>query len=241
MTCRNHARTAGRIAAAALIAAGAALALAWLFPRSQAAQADYDAEGLNAVEEDGFPVIDWDYWSSVNPDVVGWITIPGTLIDHPIVAAGKQDAGFYLSHDVFGRPNPYGAVFLDASCPLGLDSENAVVLAHHMDDGTMFADVARYSDESFARAHRSVLLQTPEWKRAVNVRAAEVTGGWEPVKQTVFETRARFESYVAERLSACSMKLDDYAQTAPPKRMLMLVSCSYNLCPDNERTIAYAW
>ncbi|MEI3232096.1 MAG: hypothetical protein V8S24_13235, partial [Gordonibacter pamelaeae] len=31
--------------------------------------------------------IDWAYWTSVNPDVIGWIEVPGTSIDGPIAQA----------------------------------------------------------------------------------------------------------------------------------------------------------
>ena len=32
--------------------------------------------------ESEFPTVDWDYWKSVNGDVIGWITVPGTDINH---------------------------------------------------------------------------------------------------------------------------------------------------------------
>ena len=28
-----------------------------------------------------WPDVDWDYWRQVNPDVIGWITIPGTSVN----------------------------------------------------------------------------------------------------------------------------------------------------------------
>ena len=240
---KTHKQThlAGYVAAIILLATAATLIFAWFTLRSQATHASYGPKEIEAAENDGFPVIDWDYWRDINQDVIGWITIPGTNIDFPIVEAHRDDPDFYLSHDVYRQWNPYGAVFLDASCTEGLDSVNAVVLGHHMDDNTMFSAVASYADRTFAQDHRTVLVQTPNWRRAFDVYAAEIIAGWEPVKQTRFATTSQFEAYVARRMAACCMRFDELMSQSRPSSMMSLVTCSYTLFPDNERTVAYAW
>ena len=71
-------------------------------------------------EDDGFPVVDWDYWLSVNPDIVAWVSVPGTEIDYPVVQASADDPTFYLDHDVYHGWNPYGCPYLDAGCAVVL-------------------------------------------------------------------------------------------------------------------------
>ena len=89
-------------------------------------------DDASEAADDGFPTVDWAYWQGVNPDVIGWITVPGTTINSPIVQAPTDDPDFYLSHDVYGNYNIYGAIYLDAECAeAGLDSRNAVILGHH--------------------------------------------------------------------------------------------------------------
>ena len=66
--------------------------------------------------ESEFPTVDWDYWKSVNGDVIGWITVPGTDINHPILQAHASDPDYYLHHDIYRNYNPLGALYLDAEC-----------------------------------------------------------------------------------------------------------------------------
>ena len=56
--------------------------------------------------ESEFPTVDWDYWKSVNGDVIGWITVPGTDINHPILQAHASDPDYYLHHDIYRNYNP---------------------------------------------------------------------------------------------------------------------------------------
>lgn len=190
---------------------------------------------------DGFPIVDWAYWEQVNPDVIGWITVPGTSIDHPIVQAGEDDPTFYLKHDVYGDYNVYGCPYLDAGCAQGglFGSRNAVVYGHHMNDGSMFAPLASFTDIAFAQKHRRVLLQTPEKKEVVMAAGVDVVPGWEALKRTEFDGDADFERYREERLDACDVHLDSAPMSE--RHMITLCTCSYGVWADDERTLVYAF
>ena len=126
---------AGILLAACIGAAG-------LLIQSRSAATSFDPSSSLAVEDatDGFPAVDWEYWQGVNPDVIGWVTVPGTSIDYPVVQAHDDAPTWYLSHDVYGSWNIYGCPYLDADCEAeGFGSRVAYVFAHHMDDGSMFA------------------------------------------------------------------------------------------------------
>ena len=56
-------------------------------------------------------VIDFDALKKINPDVVSWITIPGTNIDYPLLQG--KDNNQYLHKDMEGRDSAAGAIFLD--------------------------------------------------------------------------------------------------------------------------------
>lgn len=187
--------------------------------------------------------IDWDYWTSVNPDVVGWIYVPGTSIDYPVVQAHADDPTYYLRHDVYRNPNIYGCPYLDADCESqgGLAAPNAVVFAHHMDDGTMFADFARFSDAGYLSEHREVYLYEPGATHVVRAQAAAVIPGWEEAKRTSFSDPADFEGYVSDRLAECAANVADPPDGRGITRMTTFVTCSYNRWSWNERTLVYAW
>lgn len=228
------------LAAAALVAVGVAV----IYLGGKGTQLDPAPNGQPKAEvgqeeaDDGFPYVDWEYWRGVNPDVVGWITIPGTQIDFPIVQAPEWNPTYYLDHDVYREWNYVGCPYLDAECAQGglMNSMNAVVFGHNMGwSSEMFADLANYSDESYATSHRQVFLQTPDTKRVYSVQAADVIPGWEAVKRVDFTDREDLFSWWGERYAASDMKLGKgaYAQS-----MLTLCTCSYNYW-SSERTLVY--
>lgn len=186
--------------------------------------------------------VDWDYWKSVNPDVIGWVSVPGTKIDCPIVQAPADDPDYYLTHDVYGKWNILGCPYLDADCADGglLDSENAVVFGHNFwgapDD--IFAPFANYSNASWAGSHRKIVVLTPEGDLGLTFCGADVIGGWERTKRTSFDGESDFRAYAANMLDACDIAL------AEPEElyggMFTFVTCSYIFNSDDERTLVYA-
>lgn len=186
---------------------------------------------------DGFPVVDWDYWAEVNPDIIGWVTIPGTAIDLPIAQGPPDDPDYYLSHDAYGGYNPYGCPYLDAECAeMGLMSKNSVIFAHHASDGGMFSEISSYADPSFASGHDRILLQTPEWRAMLTPRMVSVVDASKEPKQTSFADDAEYRAWWEEKRSAASADID----TAElPARAYSFVTCSYSTW-RNERTIVYA-
>lgn len=141
-------------------------------------------------------MVDWEYWLSVNPDIVAWVSVPGTEIDYPVVQASADDPTFYLNHDVYRKWNPYGCPYLDAGCAdLGIDSPLALMFAHHMSDGSMFSAFASYSDAEFAEAHDEILLQTPEEKIRLKVIAVDVVDSDVEYKRLEFATDEELGSF----------------------------------------------
>lgn len=227
------------LAVAALALAGAALLAGWVASCHIAADADPDPQGALAVRDapDGFPAVDWAYWQGVNPDVIGWITIPGTTVDYPIVQAPADDPTYYLRHDVYRSFSYVGTPYLDAGCAAdGLMSANAAIFAHHITFGEpMFAPVAGYADRAFAEGHARILIQTPDSKRELDVMAAARIKGADPTKRTSFAGREDFRAWYAERMGEAQMVIDADA----PVRTTTLITCSYTTW-ENERTVVYA-
>lgn len=236
-------RSRAAFAAAGVFLAAALALIALLAHFEQAANPSPSPNGtvqesVGSSGEPEFTTVDWDYWKGVNPDVIGWITIPGTDINHPVLQAHASDPDHYLHYDVYGDYNPHGAIYLDAECEeYGLSSRNAVILGHSsLLSGvtTRFGYIASYKDASFASEHDTVLIQTPTAKMRYKVRFANIVKGWEPTKRTSFESDADYRNWYDTSRDGAAMVLDG---TTEPNQVISLVSCSYNFWKSNERTV----
>lgn len=92
----------------------------------------------------------------VNPDVVGWIRVPDTKIDYPVVQG--EDNNFYLKHTWQGHENTVGTIFMDYGSSPDLTDFNTLIYGHNMRTGSMFASLRNYSQHDYFNAHPYVYL-----------------------------------------------------------------------------------
>ena len=98
--------------------------------------------------------LDIDNLQAENPDVVGWILIPGTDISYPLLQAENNE--YYLKHAWDNQKNSCGSIFYDyRSNP---SDWNSVIYGHNMRDGSMFAQLHQYKDSDFAINNRQLLV-----------------------------------------------------------------------------------
>lgn len=203
-------------------------------PNSEAGEVVYD--------EDGAPSIDWDYWQSVNADIVAWITVPGTDIDYPVVQAHADNPEYYNYHDVYGNYSIFGCPFLhpDNEQTGILNSKNAVLQGHNIRglNSKMFSAFANYTNEAYANEHSKIILQTPTDKLIVKVFSVEViaNAGWNTALQLNFETDELFKTYVDDCINNSCVVVDE---NKPTTQMWTFSTCSYFVTPDNERTVVH--
>lgn len=93
-----------------------------------------------------------------NSDYIGWIQIPDTNIDYPVLQ-NKEDPDFYLKRDFNKNKNAHGSIFLDSTCITGY-SKNHVIYGHHMKDGSMFADLDNYKEQDYYLSHGFIRFDT---------------------------------------------------------------------------------
>lgn len=240
---RRRSRIALAAAVVLLVAAAALLGLLKLWGGAADTPPSPTAEE-QVYDDDGFPEVDWDYWLSINPDIVGWITVPGTTIDNPIVQAHADDPDYYLKHDIYGNYNPYGAIYLDAECEeLGLSTKNAVIMGHHFGynspsvtdyDNCPFSILTEYHDALWAAEHATVLIQTPNSKMTYQVRFSQIVNGLSASKYTTFSSEEDYRAWYDAARDDAVMVLDGETE---PDQTISLVSCSYFVWVSNERTV----
>jgi sortase B len=93
-----------------------------------------------------------------NTDFVGWISIDGTSINYPVMQT-IDSPNFYLKRGFEKQYSNYGVPYVQENCALGI-SDNIVIYGHHMNNGSMFADLCKYESESFYQEHTTIRFDT---------------------------------------------------------------------------------
>ena len=110
---------------------------------TEAEEADLSAEELAAAEA----ALAREKYAALfaqNNDFIGWIRIDGTNVNYPVMQTpNKPD--FYLKRSFDKSYSDYGVPYIDEACMTGI-SNNLVIYGHHMNDGSMFADLCKYTD-----------------------------------------------------------------------------------------------
>ena len=132
--------------------------------------------------------------TSMNSDCFGWISIAGTNINYPVMHTPDNpqkylNRNFYCEYSISGEP------FLDGRCTS--TSTNLIIYGHHMNNGTMFADLCNYTSSSYRDEHKAVVLETKDGVSAYTVFAVlKVKSDDEWYRFTSALTEKRYNSLV---------------------------------------------
>lgn len=135
-----------------------------------------------------------------NPDCVGWLTIPDTTVDYPIVWT-PNDPEHYLRRDFYGNHASGGTPFLDGRNVAQAEGQNLILYGHNMLDGTMFKPMLRYLTPSFRQTHQDIYLELDGAQYHYQVIAALETNTRSPVyTYTDLNNTAEMEDFRAALL-----------------------------------------
>ena len=164
-----------------------------------------------------------------NSDLVGWISIPGTRIDYPVMQT-KDDPDFYLKHAFDKSYSNYGVPYAAENCDADI-SDNMVLYGHHMNNGSMFSDLCKYADEDFYREHKTIYFDTLGGYGEYEVIAAFKTVAYseEGFKYYHFvnaESAGAFDGFIAECKALALYETSVSAEYGD--QLITLSTCEYS-------------
>ena len=115
-----------------------------------------------------------------NPDCVGWLTIPDTSVDYPVVWTPEKPE-HYLRRDFYGNSASGGTPFLDGRNQAQAKGQNLILYGHNMLDGSMFKPVLQYLTPNFQVTHEDIYLELDGIQYHYQVIAALETSTRSPV------------------------------------------------------------
>ena len=185
----------------------------------------FTAQEANALEQ---MTVDWDELLAQNPDTVGWVYMPGTSIDYPIVQ-GETDEE-YLKTDFAGNQGlivSKGAIFLSTVNAADFSDQNNFIYGHNMKDDTMFAHILQMTDQALFDESRTFFILTPARNYRCTTLALDVVESTETdLIQASFQGESGMRSYVSDRMenSVVDVALED-GQLDSVSKLFTLITC----------------
>ena len=118
------------------------------------------------------PTVDFDALRETGPDIIGWLTLPDTAINYPVTQT--DDNEYYLHHLYDGTYNKTGCLFADYENKEDFSDRNTIIYGHNMRDGSMFATLNEYDEQSYFDGHPQMYLVTPGGGYVVEIFTAFV-------------------------------------------------------------------
>lgn len=152
---------------------------------------------LDISEEVNVPFeVDFESLAVVNRDIVGWIYIPNTIVNYPIVKS--KDNVDYLNRAADGSYAVAGAIFMDCNNQPDFSDQNTIIYGHNMKDGSMFHCLSSFGKQEFLNEHNEIWIFTPASTMKFRVVAAY---------QTTFDSNTYFTMFsgksYSEYLDSC--------------------------------------
>ena len=200
-----------------------------IFQDYQRASNEYDAlseelvkeEPIEEVEEETsildlpydyevpFYQVDLAQARAINPDTVGWIILPDSKINYPIVKS--KDNTEYLTRTFEGQTTTSGAIFMDMYCAADFSSQNTIIYGHNMKNGRMFRALNFMTDKEYFWRHHIFCIDM-----GYGFENYEVISCYETVEtdytswQIGFESKEMYESWLKAIVKRCNYDCVDY-------------------------------
>ena len=175
-------------------------------------------------EKQLIPSVDFDGLLAINKDFIGWIYVPDTRINYPVVQGSDNE--YYLKHLFDKTYGISGTVFMDASNDADMSDRHTILYGHHMKNGTMFADAEEFENQDYADAHQFGYYITKDAVYEIEFFAGYVTDAYNDSWVLDF-TDAEFEDWLHASISRSAFESDVMPELTD--RIMTLSTCSYDI------------
>lgn len=162
--------------------------------------------------------------------MVGWIKVDDTQINYPVMQS-VDNPNFYLKHGFDKGYTDYGCPYVQENCDIETPSDNLVIYGHHMNDGSMFAGLMKYTSKNFWKDHKTITFDTLNEHQTYEVVAAFKTtayaaDGFKYYHFVNAENEAEFDEYIHK---CKELALYDTGVTAQyGDKLITLSTCEYS-------------
>ena len=154
-----------------------------------------NTEKKEDTKEETFSV-DFEKLLEMNSDVVGWIRFDEpSEINYPVVQGRDNEKKKKRTFEA--NTNKLGTLFVDVNNPGDFSGRNTFIYGHNMKNGSMFAQLLKYKDDSFYKEHPYFYIYTPDGKvRTYEIFSAGVVKDTSDSYIMDYADDAAFQTYI---------------------------------------------
>ncbi len=159
-----------------------------------------------------------------NADTFGYIQIPNSKIDYPVVHCANND--FYLTHAFDGHPSAVGAIFIDFRNSKNIENnQNIIIYGHNMLNGSMFCDATKYLEKDFfMNPENKIEITTFDGHYIFEVFSAYATNKYDNYFRTGFTSDSEFVKFCYDREAMSYYHREDIS-FSPDDLIITLSTC----------------
>lgn len=178
--------------------------------------------------------LDWTKIEREQPNVIGWIEIPGTTISYPITQG--DDNSYYLTHRIDGSYDPLGSIFIDYRNDRNFLDYNTIVYGHNVYDNSpslKFHELLNFYNEDYFNSHREVLLYTKEKIYKGRTFAIHADSANSESNNIEIKDKEGLKTYADFMVAHSDVKQND-VNTGSIKKMITLWACALKETTDSN-------
>ena len=223
---------------ALLLVAGGLFIKAQLgYQEAQSCYKQLEQYAVKGDEGDEVPSVDFNALAQINPDIVGWIYVPGTVINYPVVQTSNNTT--YLSRLFDASGNGSGTIFMDMddTAP-GLVDEQTTIYGHHMNDGSMFKAIDNtLNQDDFDKIGKVYYITRDATYVLKPMFTAQIEDTYVDARRTNFDASDKtLTAYLEDMLGQAKAKSSTAGEDVKKaKQVLTLVTCAGEIIPRTTR------
>lgn len=169
----------------------------------------------------------------INSEIIGWINIPNTNIDYPILKTTNNS--YYLQYNYYKEYSFSGSIFMDFRNDSSLKDSNTIIYGHNMGSNDMFAQLTKYKDKNFFKNNTTIYIDLEGFRYYYKIFSAYTTDSYQENIPYKFD-EIKFIDYLNLIKSKSIFSNED--EIVEDDNIISLVTCDYNF--TNARLVLHA-
>lgn len=179
--------------------------------------------------------IDFDGLLAINEETTGWIWIPDSPINYPVLRG--DDNQKYLTRSYKGTYDRNGSVFMDYRCQPDYTTKHTILFGHNMLTEDIFGTLERYKDLEYINSHSLIYILKPGEYRVYEIFSVHGTDATGETYRVNFDTPDRYQRYLEEMKG---LSIHSLGPVPGPEDQILTLSTCTSQGNKNDRFVVQA-